>query len=1017
MAKNREVLEEYSITADNVEAEIKIYRSRKKFVPWYEVHPPEIGEGTQALLDSVRSRAISELRVNREDLLKMGEREEIKNKFKDRIRAALKKEMGEIGSEQLEVLVGTLLHNTVGLGTVEILLEDPQLEEIVINNAEEPIWVYHRNYGWLKTNVSVGGESKIYNYASKIGRRVGREITTLNPLMDAHMLTGDRVNATLFPISTEGNTITIRKFRRSPWTIVELIENNTISAGLAAFLWECMEYELSLIISGGTASGKCVSSSTRIPLANGKRPKAKKIVEEILDEKETKRVEDGFRAQASDLEVLTLNKDLKIEPAEVSHVWKLKAPEYLYRIETYGGASIDVTPEHPFFRLNEEGELIKTRADKLREESQIALPRKLVNKSEEIDLRDKIISNLERGYALNEFNLPNSVELKDFNKWTVKSWKYGENKVPIKIARQFKSEFKHVFTRNGNKVFIPKEVTSELTELIGHLIGDGHVGEGYIEFKNSNDFLLNRVKDLFESVFEVKAQIKKYKSGRVRVYSSVLSNIFERAFQIPKGKKSRLVRIPDFVFKLDKKRISALLKALFDTDGHINPNKSELEYGSASKGLIKDMMFLLKRVGIVSRFDVRGENQFRLRIYDPNQFKKEVGFNHPSKMQTLKEVVEKDTASKIDSIPKTSRLFTKLKKKLDVFDREVAGSAGLSRRCFGRIRNGNRVPSRKTFKKLITAFKDIKGNLDGGRERSKELNILEKLGNSDVFWGKIKKIEKIEPEEEWVYDFTVPGTHDFVAGESGDFIVHNSTSLNALMEFIPANHRVISIEQTKELRLPDFLHWVPTVTREPNPEGKGEVSMLDLLVNSLRMRPDRIVVGEVRRQREAEVLFEAMHTGHSIYATLHADTAPQTIRRLTNPPISIPVEEIQTLPLIAVMYRHRRKGIRRFFQVAEIIEGSRGDLNILYEWDASEDKIKQENRSTRVFRTLKLHTGLTDEEIRQEINEKERILKWMVDKEVHTVNKVGKIVNFYYSNKSRVAKAAKKGKDPDEMLG
>mgnify|MGYP002761696401 CR=1 FL=1 len=66
--------------------------------------------------------------------------------------------------------------------------------------------------------------------------------------------------------------------------------------------------------------------------------------------------------------------------------------------------------------------------------------------------------------------------------------------------------------------------------------------------------------------------------------------------------------------------------------------------------------------------------------------------------------------------------------------------------------------------------------------------------------------------------------------------------------------------------------------------------MLDLLVNSLRMRPDRILVGEVRKKRQAEILFEAMHTGHSVYSTLHADTAQQTIQRLLNPPIDVAEE-------------------------------------------------------------------------------------------------------------------------------
>lgn len=132
---------------------------------------------------------------------------------------------------------------------------------------------------------------------------------------------------------------------------------------------------------------------------------------------------------------------------------------------------------------------------------------------------------------------------------------------------------------------------------------------------------------------------------------------------------------------------------------------------------------------------------------------------------------------------------------------------------------------------------------------------------------------------------------------SGGTATGKTTFLNVMMPFIPINHRILSIEDTREIELPSFLHWVPLTTREPNFEGKGEVSMLDLLVNSLRMRPDRIIVGEIRRAREAEVLFEAMHTGHSVYATLHADTAAQTYRRLVNPPISVPEPLLEALDL------------------------------------------------------------------------------------------------------------------------
>ncbi|PSH00828.1 MAG: CpaF family protein, partial [Nanohaloarchaea archaeon SW_7_46_7] len=167
---------------------------------------------------------------------------------------------------------------------------------------------------------------------------------------------------------------------------------------------------------------------------------------------------------------------------------------------------------------------------------------------------------------------------------------------------------------------------------------------------------------------------------------------------------------------------------------------------------------------------------------------------------------------------------------------------------------------------------------------------------------------------------------------SGGTGAGKTSLLNILMPFIPPSQRIISIEDTREVQLPEFLHWVPLTTREANPEGKGEISMLDLLVNSLRMRPDRILVGEIRKKRQAEVLFEAMHTGHSVYSTIHADTAEQTVQRLLNPPIDVAEQMVKSVDVNVVMFRERRRNFRRVFQVAEVTKSGykRGEGERIY---------------------------------------------------------------------------------------
>jgi archaeal flagellar protein FlaI len=224
--------------------------------------------------------------------------------------------------------------------------------------------------------------------------------------------------------------------------------------------------------------------------------------------------------------------------------------------------------------------------------------------------------------------------------------------------------------------------------------------------------------------------------------------------------------------------------------------------------------------------------------------------------------------------------------------------------------------------------------------------------------------------------------------------------LNACMPFIPPNQRIISIEDTRELMLPEFLFWAPLVTRTANAEGKGEVSMLDLLVNSLRMRPDRIILGEMRRKEEAMVLFEAMHTGHSVYATVHADSAPETISRLVNPPLSVPPNLLKSVNLNVVMFRDRRRGIRRILQIAEFEAASdRAEANIIYRWAADQDKLVKHNESTRFYEDIARHTGMNSDEANKDLAEKKKILQWFLDHNIRDLESFGKVLNLYYRNK------------------
>lgn len=477
------VIDSYVYDNEGIQVLAKIFTKAGQFVPQYEVNVRELSEGTRLVLNTLKGELITTVKLDITEIMDPKKRDEVKKKFESRALFLLGKHFPTLSEADKKVLTAYLLQNSLGLGELESLMHDEQLEEVAINSSTEPVFVYHKKYGWCKTNVQIKSEESIYDISAMIGRRIGKQINTLNPVMDAHLSSGDRVNATLFPVSSFGNTITIRKFSRNPWTIPYLIELNCISPHVAGLIWLCIQNELSLLVSGGTGSGK-------------------------------------------------------------------------------------------------------------------------------------------------------------------------------------------------------------------------------------------------------------------------------------------------------------------------------------------------------------------------------------------------------------------------------------------------------------TSF------------------------------------------------------------------------LNAISCLIPANQRIVSIEDTRELTLPHFLQWVPMVTREPNAEGKGEITMLDLLVNALRQRPDRIIMGEVRKQREAEILFEAMHTGHSVYATLHADNAAETITRLTTPPISMPRETLSALGGIVVQFRHRRLNIRRTLEFAEVQKA--GEINTLYRWDIKSDKISEVGKMATLASTLSLYAGLSPKEIDQDVADKAKIFTWMVKRGYKGINSVGAIVSQYYANPDEI---------------
>ena len=325
------------------------------------------------------------------------------------------------------------------------------------------------------------------------------------------------------------------------------------------------------------------------------------------------------------------------------------------------------------------------------------------------------------------------------------------------------------------------------------------------------------------------------------------------------------------------------------------------------------------------------------------------------------------------------------------------------------------IMGRKVGRQITVLEPLMDANLDGGDRVNATLQPISLSGNTIT-------LRKVSDKPWTITDFLQAGTinveaaaliwlaiqYELSALVAGGTASGKTSMLNVVANFFPPSQRILTIEDTHEIRLPSFLHWVPMITRLPNPEGKGGISMLHLLVNALRQRPDRILVGEVRRAAEAEVLFEAIHTGHSVYATIHANSAKETITRLTNPPIEVPKTMLPALSLVIVQYRNRRTGKRRTFQVAEIAED--GSENVLMQYSTTKDKLESVNKSKVLFKTIELYTGLSHKDIEKDLKEKEQVLDYLVKNKISTVETVGRVMAEYYTNPERLRKAMRAGK-------
>jgi len=219
-----------------------------------------------------------------------------------------------------------------------------------------------------------------------------------------------------------------------------------------------------------------------------------------------------------------------------------------------------------------------------------------------------------------------------------------------------------------------------------------------------------------------------------------------------------------------------------------------------------------------------------------------------------------------------------------------------------------------------------------------------------------------------------------------------TTSLNAVSLFIPSNSKIVSIEDTREVELPQR-NWIASVTRPSfSDDDKGDVDEFDLLEAALRQRPDYIVMGEIRGE-EGRTLFQVMSTGHTTYTTFHADTVGEVLKRFTTDPINVSKTMFTALNLVSVQTSTRVKGrkVRRNKSLTEInhYDAENDEINVqdVFQWQAETDEFLKMGESN-TLQQIKFDRGWTQGRLDEELFMRQAVLAYLIENGLNTYTQV-----------------------------
>ncbi|MDI6905774.1 MAG: type II/IV secretion system ATPase subunit [Candidatus Bathyarchaeia archaeon] len=220
----------------------------------YEIVEPTLQKNEEERLKEIKTFLMEEVDVN---LKEIETKEKAESYLKEKAKELIKKYRIKVSAEAVDKLIYYIIRDFIGYGKIDPLMKDHLIEDISADGVNIPIYVWHRIYESLPTNIIFKDEAELNSFIIRLAYLSRKNISIASPMLDASLPDGSRIQLSYgSEVTRRGSTFTIRRFRIDPLTISDLIAFNTVSSEMAAYLWYVIENRASVIVAGGVAAGK-----------------------------------------------------------------------------------------------------------------------------------------------------------------------------------------------------------------------------------------------------------------------------------------------------------------------------------------------------------------------------------------------------------------------------------------------------------------------------------------------------------------------------------------------------------------------------------------------------------------------------------------------------------------------------------------------------------------------------------------------------------------------------------------